>query len=62
MKMHAYRYTVFAQLQVGHVGNEECQWYEDVNEVEKHLVFRCPRRQYMAGIKSSFTASASDRV
>lgn len=32
----------------------KCEWYNGINGDQTPIVFRCPRKQYMAGIKSNF--------
>ena len=43
------------------VVREKCEWYT-ANELQKTMIFRCPKREYMAGIRSVFSTNENDRA
>ncbi|XP_064616766.1 hemagglutinin/amebocyte aggregation factor-like [Liolophura sinensis] len=48
----------FSRLEV----TRNCQWYNDVNEMDQLLAFRCPTNQVIAGVKSRHDNHHEDRV
>lgn len=50
------------QLLSGSNQIRNCKWYEDVNEMDQLLSFRCPANQVIAGVKSRHDNHHEDRV
>ena len=53
-------FDVSAQI-CGDLVKNNCEWYT-ANELRKTMIFRCPKRQFMAGIRSSIPPGENDRV
>ena len=53
-------------VQIGYWKEEEedCRWYNEINDVGGFMAFRCPKDSYMSGVWSEYIAENgnADRV